>query len=128
MQMRIPNKRKYMKDVQFPDPRRPKDTLCWDCGRALRAGCSWSDPERQKPVNGWQAKKTRMGYIVQDCPCFERCSWCAGRYRTAEDYIFALEKAVKQKTNRADYYEEMNRKYRDVVMKLKWQLTVHMCD
>lgn len=71
------------------------DTLCWDCRKAMTKGsCCWTDPEEQKPVPGWVATETDMGYRVITCPNFERCSWGGARYRTAEEYIAALEERV----------------------------------
>lgn len=67
------------------------DTLCWDCKNAMCMGCSWADPKQQKPVDGWDADETDNGFRVINCPEFVRGTYGGGRYRTADDYIFALE-------------------------------------
>ena len=73
------------------------DTLCWDCKNAMCMGCSWADPKQQKPVNGWVAEETDNGYRVISCPEFDRSTYGGCRYRTADDYILALEtKATEQ--------------------------------
>jgi len=52
-------------------------TLCWGCANAY-SGCSWS--RDFKPVDGWDAKKTKIethnrgytdSYIVYKCPMFK---------------------------------------------------------
>lgn len=54
-------------------PKRPSDTLCWDCQNAL-CGCSWS--KHFEPVEGWEARKTPKtkakpnSYKVYKCPEF----------------------------------------------------------
>lgn len=54
-------------------PKRPSDTLCWDCKKAL-CGCSWS--MFFEPVEGWKARKTPKtkskpsSYKVYKCPEF----------------------------------------------------------
>lgn len=126
--MLIPREKEYMKSVHIPDLRKQPDTLCWDCGKALNHGCPWVDCESQAPVEGWRAKKTRNGYLVIECPEFYRESWCRGRYRSAEDYIYALEQAVKQKSNKVDKYRDINHKLRKAVNTLLWQLNVHMSE
>lgn len=49
--------------------KRANDTLCWSCKNYYN-GCSWS--KSFEPVEGWKAKKTKMGYLVLECPKFER--------------------------------------------------------
>ena len=95
--------KEYMKDVDpvikdAIDSGHEGETICWDCQNALGGGnCSWADPSQQKPVEDWVAVKTPNGYCVYACPLFKRCSWACGRYRTAEDYILALEIANKDR-------------------------------
>lgn len=91
--------KEYMSQVSIDDAVKAGrvDTICWDCKNALRGGCSWSDPEMQKPVEGWAAVKTTNGYIVHGCPKFIRETYGCGRYRTADDYILALEIAVTER-------------------------------
>jgi len=53
---------------------RPVQTLCWDCAKAT-GFCNWSADLR--PVKGWTVKEvwkeqTGKGYLVIDCPEFER--------------------------------------------------------
>ena len=63
---------------------RHQQTLCWDCANAT-GGCSWSNHWEHKPVDGWNAIKTKIkvhnptqnekistSYIVIDCPEFLR--------------------------------------------------------
>jgi hypothetical protein len=92
----------YMNYVSVEDALKAgrTDTICWDCNHAfdLRGGCSWADPKQQKPVDGWAATETDNGYCVHACPNFSRCSYGAGRYRTADDYILALEIANNDKS------------------------------
>ena len=91
--------KEYMNQVSIDDAIKAghRDTLCWDCKNAMRGGCSWADPEQQKPVDGWAAVKTSLGYIVHACPKFVRETYGCGRYRTADDYILALEIAVEER-------------------------------
>lgn len=91
--------KEYMQQVSVEDAMRAgrKDSICWDCSKAISAGCSWSKPELGVPVDGWTATKTRIGYIVHDCPEFDRCGYGCGRYRTADDYILALEIANQER-------------------------------
>ncbi len=39
------------------------ETICWSCKNCT--SCSWSNG---KPVKGWTAKPTKIGYIVLACP------------------------------------------------------------
>ena len=91
--------KEYMNSVTVEDAIRAgrNDTICWDCKKAMRGGCSWADPERQQPVNGWTATKTGISYTVHACPEFDRCTYGCGRYRDADDYILALEIAVQER-------------------------------
>lgn len=91
--------KKYMEDVSVEDAVKAgrTDTICWDCAKAMRGGCCWSDPELTVPVEGWTASKTSMGYVVHACPEFERCGYGCGRYRTADDYILALEIGLQER-------------------------------
>ena len=44
-----------------------KETLCWNCKRACGANkCTWAECFR--PVAGWDAEKTELGYLVKSCP------------------------------------------------------------
>ena len=65
-----------------------RQTLCWDCKNA-GGGCSWS--KEFKPVKDWEAKKAGDSFTVIKCPMFNRESYGFGLYRTADDYIIALE-------------------------------------
>ena len=47
---------------------KPNDTLCLYCGNACNSGCTWS--AFAQPVDGWTAQKTRMGWLVIQCPEF----------------------------------------------------------
>lgn len=89
----------YMKDVTVEEAIKAghRDTICWDCKKAMCGGCSWSDPEQTKPVEGWNAKKTGSGYLVYSCPLFDRDTYACGRYRTADDYILALEIGLEER-------------------------------
>ena len=91
--------KRYMEDVSPEDAIKAgrTDTICWDCKKAMRGGCSWSDPERQQPVDGWTAVKHGESYVVHACPEFVRETYGCGRYRTADDYILALEIAVQER-------------------------------
>lgn len=75
------------------------DTLCWDCQNAMNGGCCWSDPAQQKPVCGWTADETENGCRVISCPEFIRETYGGGRYRTADDYILALETLATTQAN-----------------------------
>jgi hypothetical protein len=89
----------YMNDVSVEDAIKAgrTETICWDCKNAMRGGCSWSDPEQLKPVDGWVATGTKDSYIVHACPKFIRESYGYGRYRTVDDYILALEIALQDR-------------------------------
>ena len=65
-----------------------KETLCWDCRRAMGPdACSWA--ARFQPVEGWKATPTKVdaerSYLVRDCPLllpdhpyiFRVCAECA---------------------------------------------------
>ena len=86
--------KEYMKEVSVADAIKAgrTDTICWDCKNACGGGgCSWTEPKLQKPVDGWVAEETANGYRVIACPLFKRETYGAGMYRTADDYILALE-------------------------------------
>ena len=86
--------KEYMKNVCVADAIKAgrTDTICWDCKNACGGGgCSWVDPKRQSPVDGWVAEETSNGYKVIECPAFKRGTYGGGMYRTADDYILALE-------------------------------------
>ena len=59
-------------------------SLCWDCENCTKPNvCSWV--RDFTPVDGWRAKKTRLGgaypmdsYLVIECPLFNRSSYGAG--------------------------------------------------
>lgn len=63
-----------------------KQTLCWDCQRAVGKTCPWVS--KSKPVEGWSAeskiiKGTRstpdmISYRVDYCPLFVRDSYGGG--------------------------------------------------
>ena len=88
--------KEYMHDVTLKEAINAGrvDTLCWDCKNATCGGCCWADPKQQKPVHDWVAEETENGYRVVACPEFERSTYGGGRYRTADDYILALETKV----------------------------------
>ena len=89
--------KEYMQGISVEDAINAgrTDTICWDCKNAMTGGCCWADPQQQSPVDGWTATQNNMGYIVHDCPQFIRATYGAGRYRTADDYILALETAMQ---------------------------------
>lgn len=77
-------------------------TLCWDCSKAIKSGCSWS--AEFIPVPGWTATKTKLklkqndsSYIVHECPEFDRDMWGYGRYRTEEEEIEAITKSNERR-------------------------------
>ena len=56
-----------------------KDTLCWECKKAITGECSWSNDFT--PVEGWEATQTlikmttekkEISYFVHSCPEFEK--------------------------------------------------------
>ena len=100
--------RPYMKNVSLKEAVDSKgtETLCWDCANALHGGCSWTDPTQQEPVKDWKAIETDMGYRVISCPQFVRNTYGCCRYRTAEDYIEALEDAVRSKTQQVQNFKK----------------------
>ena len=118
------------------------DTICWDCANACGGGCSWSDPERQTPVKGWTATKNTNGYIVHDCPKFIRESYGCGRYRTADDYIFALEVGLTERKKQLAKLKKTpgllrkknasltkkNEALQSALDKELWQIQVHMSE
>lgn len=118
------------------------DTLCWDCKRALKGECSWSDPYQQSPVEGWKAEKTSVGYRVVTCPEFVRETYGCGRYRSHDDYILALETALTTRKKQVAKIKNLpdllrkknavlkrkNEKLNDELMKFEWFYTVHMSD
>lgn len=122
--MRTKKGKPYLKNIQLPNLAKNNETLCWDCAKALNRGCSWSADS--EPVEGWKAKKTSRGYCVRSCPEFERCSWCFGRCRTAEDYISALESALVSRTESLGGARKNLRTLKEQNTCLEWQLTVHM--
>ena len=44
----------------------PVETKCILCAHSCANPCCWAD--EQKPVPGWVAEKTRLGYRVIECP------------------------------------------------------------
>jgi hypothetical protein len=52
--------------------KKPVQTLCWSCARAGTVDppppCSWI--RGAKPVEGWTAVGTHIGYCVVECPRF----------------------------------------------------------
>ena len=133
--------KEYMSGVTVEDAIRAgrNDTICWDCKKAMRGGCSWADPERQQPVKGWTAVKSGFSYTVHDCPEFARDTYGCGRYRDADDYILALEIAVqerrKQLARMKKTPELLRRKNASMAKKMEtmqeqmdrmmWQIVVH---
>ena len=133
--------KEYMSEVTVEDAIRAgrNDTICWDCKKAMKGGCSWTDPERQQPVKGWTAVKSGFSYTVHDCPEFVRDTYGCGRYRDADDYILALEIAVqerrKQLARMKKTPELLRRKNASMAKKMKtmqeqidrmmWQIVVH---
>jgi len=94
--------KEYMNNVCVADAIKAgrTDTICWDCKNACGGGgCSWTDPKQQSPVTGWAAEETAHGYRVIACPLFKRGTYGAGMYRTADDYILALEIEVTDLKN-----------------------------
>ena len=109
--------KQYMEEVTMPDLERAgrTETICWDCGKACRGGCSWSDPLSMKPVEDWVATKNGSGYVVHACPEFERETYCYGRYRTADDYILALEIAVTDRKHQIAVLKKRPSAYRKLI-------------
>lgn len=136
--------KEYMKDVHIEDALKAghTDTICWDCKNAMRGGCSWADPDCQQPVPGWAAVETDNGFVVHACPKFVRDTYGCGRYRTADDYILALEIGLtdrkrqiaklkktpqllrKKNEKLVQRYENLASKY-DADM---WHASVHLSD
>ena len=111
------------------------DTLCWDCKNAMRGGCSWCNPDIQKPVKGWKATPTDVGFVVHTCPEFVRDGYGCGRYRTADDYILALETAMTQRKMQIarlkkipDKIRAKNAKLTKALDKEMWWAVVHNSD
>ena len=112
--------KEYMNNVSIADAEKAgRDTLCWDCKKAMKAGCSWTDPEICEPVQGWEAKRTPNGYVVANCPEFVRDTYCRGRYRNADDYILALEIAVMQRNRQIAKIKAMPGNFRKKNCRLK---------
>lgn len=44
-----------------------KEQLCWQCKNF--SCCPWSNGD---PIEGWVADKTDIGYLIKECPKFER--------------------------------------------------------
>lgn len=134
----------YMRDITAEEAINAghTDTLCWDCKLAMVGGCSWTNLEMQKPVRGWKAIKTGMGYRVLSCPKFERETYGYGRYRTADDYILALETALTTRKKQVDNIKKQpdlfrkqnttlkmkNKKLQDDLFRLEWFYMAHMND
>ena len=97
--------KEYMKEVSVQDAIKAgrNDTICWDCKKACRGGCSWSDPAKQEPVKDWVATVSDHGFVVHACPEFERETYGGGMYRTADDYILALEIAVHERNDKIEH-------------------------
>jgi len=113
--------KRYMEDVSVEDAIKAgrTDTICWDCKNAMSGGCSWADPEVAEPVAGWVATKTKDSYIVHACPKFDRCGYGCGRYRTADDYILALEIALQQRKVQLAKMKKMPDSFRKLNASLK---------
>lgn len=120
----------YMKDISVGDAIKAgrTDTICWDCKKAMYGGCSWTDPEIQKPVEGWTATKNSKGYLVRECPLFDRGTYACGMYRTADDYILALETALDNTKNTLTRVKKSYQNIKKQINKLTLQNEVHMCD
>jgi len=105
-------------------------------------GCCWSDPERTEPVKDWVATKTTLGYIVHACPEFDRETYGCGRYRTADDYILALEIANQERREQLAKLKRtpglLRKRNANLIKKNKvlqdkldaelWQICVHMSE
>ena len=120
----------YMKDISVGDAIKAgrTDTICWDCKKAMYGGCSWTDPETQEPVEGWTATKNSKGYLVRECPLFDRGTYACGMYRTADDYILALETALENTKNTLARVKKSYKKIKTQINYLNWQNEVHMSD
>ena len=96
--------KEYMRDVYVQDAIKAgrNDTICWDCKKACRGGCSWTDPKKQEPVKDWVATLSDNVFVVHACPEFDRETYGGGMYRTADDYILALEIAVTERNAKID--------------------------
>ena len=126
--------KEYMESVSVADAIKAgrNESICWDCKKALTGGCCWTDTDIQKPVPGWTAQETPAGYLVHDCPRFVRETYGYGRYRTADDYILALEiglrneKQANAKSKKAILAaRSKNKILRDKLDRLTWYLNVH---
>lgn len=129
--------KEYMKDVTVGDAIKAgrKDTICWDCAKAMRGGCCWADPDQQKPVKDWVAIKNSKGYVVHACPLFERETYACGTYRTADDYILALEIEVTRLRDSIARLKKVQaplrrkiKKMENMIADLTWQNEVHMSE
>ena len=129
--------KEYMKDVSVEDAVKAgrTDTICWDCKKSCNGGCSWSNPEQMKPVEGWTAIKTGFSYTVYECPEFIRETYGCGRYRTAEDYILALEIGLTERKQQLVRMKKTPNRLREKIVTLKkqlnrelWQAEVHMSE
>ena len=118
--------KEYTTDVVLPDLRKiDKDTLCWDCKR-FNGGCSWTRPGDNRPVKGWNASKTAMGYNVHQCPEFLRDTYCRGRYKDKDDYIAALEDGLISKCNSNDKLRMIAKEIQKELIRERWITEAHM--
>ena len=67
-------------------------TKCWECAKAIKNGCTWSD--HLEPVEGWEAIPTVKSqfrgdplhsFMVVACPEFERDAWNGGAVRIGQN-------------------------------------------
>ena len=77
------------------------ETLCILCAHSCVNQCCWAD--EQKPVPGWVAESTRLGYIVIQCPEYVKDTYETIKPMKLHDRgtMYLLEAIVKQM--REDY-------------------------
>lgn len=86
----------------------PKASICWTCKNA-RSGCSWM--RQHKPVGGWQAAKTELGYLVKLCPQYTQSYAELSVAQIAQD-MGASKRTVYRRGVKAiiSFYAAQNRK------------------
>ena len=68
-------------------------TLCWTCSK-FNFRCSWS--QDFTPVAGWKAEENKNGYLVQECPEYDRDSYNNGLWRERDLVENFKKKKVKR--------------------------------
>ena len=77
----------------------PVETKCILCAHSCANPCCWAD--EQKPVPGWVAEKTRLGYRVIECPeyvkdTYETIKPVKIHDRGADNLIQAIAKQMRE--------------------------------